>query len=234
MRQLRRNGSSPNEVRLLAQKFHLLVRQYSKLVKEATLEMSANQMRKECHRDIHKFAHKILDDDSDTSIQPSFGRDQAEDFFCRVYLASPKAFIHPEWMPECPQPVVPMITTPLTEEELSGVISGLKSSSVPSPVDQIPCTIIKRCPSLIKLVACIDSLVQLLLAYPENPYSMEGWYCASAGQEEGSQRPLQSLQFLPYVPDIMCDQGVHQLGEEEMASPHGQQWLPQHCHPESR
>ncbi len=39
-----------------------------------------------------------------------------------------------------------MITAPFTEEP-SGVISGLKSSSAPSPVDQIPYTIIKSCPS---------------------------------------------------------------------------------------
>ena len=92
MRQLRRSGASHEEVRLLAQKFHLLVRQHSKLVKEArllTAKMSTNQMRKEYHRDIHKFAHKILDDDSYTSIQTSFGREQAEEFFSRVYSASP-------------------------------------------------------------------------------------------------------------------------------------------------
>ena len=35
LRQLRRSGSSPEEVRLLAEKFHLLVRKHSKLVKEA-------------------------------------------------------------------------------------------------------------------------------------------------------------------------------------------------------
>ena len=68
------------------------------------------------------------------------------------------------------------------------------------------------------LVACIDALVQLLLADPGNPYSTEGWHCASAGQEEGSRRPLQSLPLPPYCPDITCKQGVHQLGEEKMAS----------------
>ena len=92
LRQLKRSGSSPEEVTLLIQKFHLLICQHSKLVKEArllTAKMSTNQMRKECHRDIHKFAHKILDDDSYTSIQPSSGREQAEEFFSTVYSASP-------------------------------------------------------------------------------------------------------------------------------------------------
>ena len=37
----------------------------------------------------------------------------------------------------------------ITTAELSEVISGLTSSSAPNPVDQIPYTIIKRCPSLL-------------------------------------------------------------------------------------
>ena len=106
-------------------------------------------MRKECHRDIHKFARKILDEDNYTSIQPSFGQEQAEEYFSCVYSTTPKTFSHPEWMPECPQPSVPITTAPFTEEEVRGVISSLKSSSAPSPADQIPYAIIKRCPSLL-------------------------------------------------------------------------------------
>ena len=65
LRQLRRSGSSPEEVRLLATKFHHLVRQHSKLTKEAktlTCRASAKQMRRECHKDIHRFARRVLDD----------------------------------------------------------------------------------------------------------------------------------------------------------------------------
>ena len=111
--------------------------------------MSAKQQRKECHRDIHKFARRILDEDNYASVQPSFSREQAEEYFSRVYLAAPKTFSRPEWMPECPQPSVPMITSPFTEEEVSAVISGLKSLSAPSPANQTPYTVIKRCPSLL-------------------------------------------------------------------------------------
>ena len=152
LRQLRKSGSSPEEVRLLAQKFHLLVRQHSKLVKEArqlTAKASAKQMRKECHRDIHKFARRILDEDNYTSIQPSFSREQAEEYFSRVYSATPRTFSQPDWMPDCPQPSVPMTTAPFTVEEVKGVISSLKSSSAPSPADQTPYSVIKRCPSLL-------------------------------------------------------------------------------------
>ena len=104
-------------------------------------------MRRECHCDIHQFARRILDEDNYASIQSSFSQEQAEEYFSRVYSATPKTFSHPEWMPKCPQPFVHMTTAPFTEE-VRGVISGLKSSSAPSPADQIPYTIIKRCPSL--------------------------------------------------------------------------------------
>ena len=64
-----------------------------------------------------KFAHKISDDDSHTSIQPFLGWEQAEEFFISA---------------------VPIITAHFSEEELNGIISGLKSSSAPSPVDPNP------------------------------------------------------------------------------------------------
>ena len=174
--------------------------------------MSANQMRKECHRNIHKFALNILDNNSDTSIQPSFGREQAEEFFCRVYLASPKTFIHPVWMPEYPQPVVPMITAPFT-----GVISGLNSSSAPSPVDQIPYTVIARCPSLLPALMHLYSCCWLTR---ETPTAWKVGIVHLLGKKKAADDPSN-----PSCPDIMHEQGVHLLGAEEIASLHGQQWL---------
>ena len=52
-------------------------------------------------------------------------------------------------MPACPSPSIPMCITPFTDEEIGSVISQLKSSSAPSPVDQIPYTIFMKCPSLL-------------------------------------------------------------------------------------
>ena len=190
---------------MLAQKFHLLVRQHSKIVKEArrlTSKTSTNQMRKDCHCDIHKFARRILDEDNYASIKPSFCKEQAEEYFSRAYSTTPKSFSHPDWMPNCPQPSTPMITAPFTEEEVSEVISGLKSSSAPSPADQIPYTVIKQCMPL--LVACSAPHVQLLLGHPGNPCSMEGWHCSLTWQEEGSGQFHQSFPLPPYCPHLMC------------------------------
>ena len=134
LRQLRKSGSSPEEVRPLAQKFHLLVCQHSKIVKEArqlTAKASAKQMRKECHRDIHKFARKILDEDNYTSIQPSFGQEQAEEYFSRVYSTTPKTFSHPEWMPECPQPY--LINESMLAPLKTVALNKVKLKCIPNP-----------------------------------------------------------------------------------------------------
>ena len=152
LRQLRRCGSSSEEIKLVAEKFHLVIRRHSKLVKEVkrlNAKASAKQSRRECHRDIHKFARKVLEDENYTSTQPSFSKQRAEEYFSRVYSTTPRTFNRPEWMPACPSPTTPMCTDPFTEEELKTVISGLKSSSAPSPADQIPYSVFKKCPSLL-------------------------------------------------------------------------------------
>ena len=173
--ELRGSGSSSAEVRLLAQKFYLLVRHHSKIVKEArqlTAKVSAKQMRKGCHRDIHKFVHRILDEGNYASIQPTFSQEQAEEYFSCVYSATPKTFSHPEWIPECQQPSVPMTTAPIMEE-IRAVISGFMSSSAPSPAYQIPYTVIKRClsllPALLHMYNCCWTTTQ---AIP----SGDGWH----------------------------------------------------------
>ena len=147
-------------------------------------------MRKEYHRDIHMFARRILDEDNYASIQG-----QAEEYFSRVYFATPKTFSHPEWIPECPQPFVPITTAPFMK--IRGVISGLKSSSTPY-------IIIKRGSSLLPA---------------------QGWHSAPAGQEDNRRLP-------PHYPDVMCQQGLHQPGEEKVAVIHCEQQLPKHSHPE--
>ena len=151
LRKLRKGSSSPEEVRSLASQFHRLIRQHCKLVNEAkklSSKASAKMMRKDCRRNIHKFARHILDNDNCSSIQPSFSKEEAEAYFSRVYSTTARSFHRPEWMPECPPPSSPMSTDPFTEEELRKVITNLKSSSAPSPTDQISYEVIKRCPSL--------------------------------------------------------------------------------------
>ena len=99
---LRRSGSSPEEDRFLAEKFHLLVCK-SKLVRKAnrlTAKASAKQLRRECHKGIHRFVRRVLDE-CWTSIQLSFNQQQVEEHFSQVYSATPRTFTRPEWMLDC-------------------------------------------------------------------------------------------------------------------------------------
>ena len=151
LRRLRREGNSPEEVRVLACEFHHLIRKHSKLSrkeKRADNQVNQNQQRKECHRNLHAFAKKILNDDSHTSIQPTFSKHEAESFFTSTYSATPKTFTRPSWMPEPSSPKIPMDTSEFTEEEVSHIIAKSKATSTPSPVDQIPYLVLKKCRSL--------------------------------------------------------------------------------------
>ena len=151
LRHLRKSNPSPEDVRILAHKFHLLVRTHSKLIKEArksSAKANAKKSRKECHKNIHKFAKKILEDDNCASIQPTFSKDEAQSFFTEAYSSSPQTLCCPSWMPKSSPPSVPMTTCEFTTEELQNVITKMKSTSSPCPVDQIPYTVMKKCPSL--------------------------------------------------------------------------------------
>ena len=151
LRRLRREGNSAEEVKTLAYEFHHLIRKHSKLSrkeKKAERQMNQNQQRKECHRNPHAFAKKILNDDGHTSIQPSFSKHEAESFFTSTYSATAKTFNRPSWMPEPPSPTIAMDTSEFTEEEVRHIITKSKATSTPSPVDQIPYLVLKKCPSL--------------------------------------------------------------------------------------
>lgn len=75
LHQLRKSGYSPEEVGLLAEKFHLLAHKDSRTAKEAnkvfaraSAKAFVKQIRKECHRDIYSLARYVLDDDCYASI----------------------------------------------------------------------------------------------------------------------------------------------------------------------
>ena len=141
LKQLRRSGNSPEEVHLLTQTFHGLVRKHSKLSKLAKRvegRMSQSKRRKECHNDLQKFARIILADESFTGIQPMFRKQEAELHFTNTYASALKSFTSPSWMPEVPSPTIPLVTCEFTEEEVENVIARSKTSSNPSPLDQIP------------------------------------------------------------------------------------------------
>ena len=151
LRQMRRSGSDPETVRQLAYEFHTLVRAHShlnKIVRKGERLASQKLQRKECRKDIHKFARKILNDENYTSIEPTFSQQDAEAYFTKVYSSDTKVFTRPSWMPEASDPSVEFDIRAFTAEEVTLVISRSKLTSCPSPMDQIPYLVLKKCPSL--------------------------------------------------------------------------------------
>ena len=143
LRCLKRSGNSPQEVQILARKFHQLVRAHSALskkVKKSDKKKNQNQQRKACHRDLQKFIKATLDDNNYSSIQPDFSKQEAESYFKTTYASAPRSFSCPRWLPKPSPPTAPMSTCEFTAEEIQHVIDKVKSSSIPCPIDQIPYT----------------------------------------------------------------------------------------------
>ena len=198
MRGLQRDGSSPDEVRVLAHEFHQIVRKLSKLSKDyrkMQQKSSATQQRKECRKDIHRFARKVLDDDNYSSIQPTFTKDVAEHYFSATYSTSAqRSFTRPSWMPQPQPPTVPFVIDPFSLEEVEAVIAKTRSNSSPSPLDQVPYTVLKKCPSLMPALLHLYNTCWLTQTAPQ------AWKVGTIhllGKSKAAQDPSQPSNFRP-------------------------------------
>ena len=197
LRGLRRSGDRPEVVETLAREFHLLIRRLSKLNKVVKVEerrWSANLQRKECRKDIHKFARRVLDEDNCSSILPTFSSEVAEDYFRTTYASEPRQFDRPTWMPQPHHPTVPMDTDPFTLEEVEAVISRTCPNSSPSPLDQVPYTVLKRCRSL------MPALLHLYNTCWSNQVAPQAWKVGTIqliGKSKAKQDPSQPSHFRP-------------------------------------
>ena len=109
----------------------------------------ASKERKECARDFRRFAKKILDGGEGASLsEPSFGANTTEAYFRTVYHSDQRSFQTPEWLPVAPSPHLPFDERPFTQHDLEAVIKRSEVRSSPSPLDQVPYLVFKRCPSL--------------------------------------------------------------------------------------
>ena len=81
-------------------------------------------------------------------MTPEFSKEEAFRFFSDTYSSSPKEFEKPDWMPASRPPDEEFEVDLIVPEEVRAVIKCSKSASSPSPFDQIPYQIFKKCPSL--------------------------------------------------------------------------------------
>ena len=151
LRALRRKSDDPEEVRLLAVKFHKLVRQHSKLIKEQKCRertRTMHQQRQHCHKNLWCFSNTLCKDDKCSHIKPAFDEKTAESFFRKTYEPQETTFERPPWMKPPQPPSTPLHCDCISIEEVEGVLNKCRPSSTPSPTDQISYSVLKHCPSL--------------------------------------------------------------------------------------
>ena len=72
--------------------------------------------------------------------------------FSSVYSSSPHVFIDPPWLLRAPDPGVLFNITEFEAEEIDEAVKRSRSSSAPTPLDQISYRIIKMCPAIIPIL----------------------------------------------------------------------------------
>ena len=142
---------TPEDVMSLARKFFQLVRAHSRCKRaydRARGIRKARQVRHQCQHHFWPFAKRLLENTSQSDIEPQFSEEVAHQFFSETYHAEPRSFSLPHWMPSPPAPVAEFNCGEITREEISAVVSKSKTRSAPCPLDGIPYQVFKKCPAL--------------------------------------------------------------------------------------
>ena len=142
--------STDMAIRAVARDFHRLLRLHSReshLSLKTRAKLEALKACRSCAKSFWRLAAQLLDEDK-PDVSPAFNINKAESFFRRLYSSEPKEFEKPAWLPTPPSPATPFNEDFISNEEIQQAISNSKSWSTPSPRDQVPYMILKRCPSL--------------------------------------------------------------------------------------
>ena len=144
---------SKSDLAVMGKAFHDIVKQHSRFRREVQKEMKWRQPSlpsNNVHVSFGKFSENLLSsDDCSNATKPSFGADIAFDFFRETYAtASNEVLSQPSWMPYVPAPSAPFHHDPITLEDITQTLKKCRCGSSPNPLDGIPYTILKRCPSL--------------------------------------------------------------------------------------
>ena len=109
--------------------------------------MSWKKARHHCHKNFWKFVNTLLDSIDDGKTDPSFTKEAAQ-YFRAIYKSTPNIFLKPNWMPPVCTAKEEFDLGPIQEWEVKLVIKRARSSSSPSPYDQISYLILQKCPTL--------------------------------------------------------------------------------------
>lgn len=111
------------------------------------MNLEAFKTRKECQRSFWRFASQLFKEDDSSAIR-CFDQLSAESYFTKVYDSSPHSYTKRDWLPQ-PSPLTTSFNEdPISQTEVEAVIKHSRSSSSPSPLDQVSYKVLKYCPSL--------------------------------------------------------------------------------------
>ena len=79
-------------------------------------------------------------------------------YFSRVYSSSPHVFVDPPWLPRAPDPGGVFNIAEFEVEEIEEAVRRSRSSSTPSPLDQIGYRVFKMCPAIVPILVHIFNM----------------------------------------------------------------------------
>ena len=171
LRQAHRERRGQEELRQLGLQCHKAVQAFNKALhqKSKAIQSShAARARKECAGSFWIFASRVLDEgDAGPPVSPAFDAELAEQHFKEVYDSKPHLYTHPTWLPQSKPPLSPFNSGNIQPEEMSAAIEQSRSSSSPSPIDQIPYMVFKKCPSLLPALMNLYNLCWEFSAVPK-------------------------------------------------------------------
>ena len=150
-RRARSAGFPPHENLALARNFYTLIRQHNSIKKKSQRDsdfLKAKHARQCCYKNFWTFAKNLLDDEEATKVTPQSTEESARQFFSSTYRSRNRFFDKPAWMHTPKPPTFEFDTGEISLDEIRAVIKHSKASSSPSPFDQIPYKVFKKCPSL--------------------------------------------------------------------------------------
>ena len=158
------------------------------------------------------------------SNQPSL-RTLRRSIFARAYSFRSKV-LHTSFM-DAPAPATcsPPVTDLFYPEEVEAVIAKAKTNSSPSPLDQIPYTVLKKCPSL---MPALLHLYNACWSHSGCPAGMEGRRHSAAREVQSRTRPEPTSTLPPHCTDLLHWKGVQQPAKTALVGLHAGQQLHGH------
>ena len=160
-RNAKKRNAPKEELAECAKSYHQCLRELNRLLKETNDrgdEKNAASTRNKFNHNFWKFTKNLLDDENVETTQPTFSKEEAHSYFSRVYSSSPHVFVDPPWLPRAPDPGVVFNIAEFEVEEIEEAVRRSRSSSTPSPLDQIGYRVFKMCPAIVPILVHIFNM----------------------------------------------------------------------------